>query len=91
MHIFGYNNWFLWKLELNSITELNYCSTVWHFCRKGDLHKLEKSNERALRTVFQDQSSSYETQASKTTLYNRRMQDIAILIYKALHDESLVY
>ena len=51
-------------------------------------------NERALRTVFQDKSSSYETllnQASKTTLYNRRMQDIAILIYNALHNQSPQY
>ena len=76
------------------LTHLNYCSTVWHFCRKGDSDKLEKLNERALRTVFQDKSSSYETllnQARKTTLYNRRMQDIAILIYKALHNQSPQY
>ena len=46
------------------------------------------------RTIFQDKSSSYETllnQASKTTLYNHRMQDIAILIYKALHNQSPQY
>ena len=73
---------------------LNYCSTVRHFCRKCDSDKLEKLNERALRTVFQDESSSYETllnQASKTTLHNRRVQDIAILIYKALHNQSPQY
>jgi hypothetical protein len=47
-----------------------------------------------LRTVFQDRSSSYETllnQANKTTLYNRRLQDIAILIYKALDNKSPQY
>jgi hypothetical protein len=46
------------------------------------------------RTVFQDRSSSYETllnQANKTTLYDRRLQDIAILIYKALHNQSPQY
>ena len=73
---------------------LNYCSTVWHFCRKGDSDKLEKLKERALRTVFQDKSSSCETllnQVSQTTLYNRRMQDIAILICKALHNQCPQY
>ena len=81
------------KLRLY-ISFLNYCSTVWHFCRKSDSNKLEKLNERALRTVFQDRSSSYESllnQANKTTLYNRRLQDIAILIYKALHNQSPQY
>jgi hypothetical protein len=37
------------------------------------------------------ESSSYETllnQANKTTLYNRHFQDIAILIYKTLHNPS---
>jgi hypothetical protein len=75
------------------LSYLNYCSTVWHFCRKSDSNKLEKLNERALRTVFQDRSSNYETllnQAKKTTLYNRRLQDIAVLIYKA-HNQSPQY
>ena len=52
------------------------------------------------KLIFQDKSSSYENKSSKqniiakyyiATLYNRRMQDIAILINKALHDQSSQY
>ena len=65
---------------------LTYCSLVWHFCRGLDQIKLERVNERALRAVFRcDWRSSYDellTRARMTSLYNRRLQDIAILIYK---------
>ena len=67
------------------LSHLNYCSTVWHFCLKRDSDKIEKLNERALRSLFQDRSSDYGTllkKAGKTTLYTRRVQDIAILVYK---------
>ena len=37
-----------------------YCGMVFHFCIQPDKHKLERVQERALRTVFQDQTSSYE-------------------------------
>ena len=76
------------------LSHLNYCSTVWHFCLKRDSDKIEKLNERALRSLFQDRSSDYGTllkKAGKTTLYTRRVQDIAILVYKALHDQSPQY
>ena len=51
-----------------------------------DKRKLERLQERALRTVFNSRSDSYENlliQANLPTLYNRRLQDIAILMFKA--------
>ena len=33
---------------------LTCCSLVWHFCRASDRNKLERINERGLRTVFKD-------------------------------------
>ena len=30
------------------LSNFNYCSMVWHFCGKGDTHKIEKIHERAI-------------------------------------------
>ena len=38
----------------------NYCPIVWLFCGKTNLNKLEKLHERALATVFCDNSLTYE-------------------------------
>ena len=68
------------------LPHLTYCSTVWHFCRASDRRKLERLQERALRTAFNSRSDSYQNllmQAKLPTLYNRRLQDIAILMFKA--------
>ena len=54
------------------IPHLTYCQTVWHFCRASDTRKLERIQERALRSVYCDNVSSYETllqRASLPTLY----------------------
>ena len=67
---------------------------VWHFCLKRDSDKLEKLNERALRSVFQDKENDYRyllNKADKTTLYNHRFQNIATLIYKALNNIAPSY
>ena len=62
-----------------------YCSLVWHFCKASDRRKLERINERGLRKVYNDWSASYDdllSRAKMTTLYNRRLQDIAIFMFK---------
>ena len=58
---------------------------MWHFLRASDWRKLERQQERALRAVFNNTSDTYETllqKAKLTTLYNRRLQDILILMHK---------
>ena len=65
-----------------------YCSLVWHFCKASDRRKLERINERGLRKVYNDWSASYDdllSRAKMTTLYNRRLQDIAIFMFKIKH------
>ena len=65
-----------------------YCSLVWHFCKASDRRKLERINERGLRQVYNDWSASYDdllSRAKMTTLYNRRLQDIAIFMFKIKH------
>ena len=63
------------------LSYLTYCSLVWHFCRK----KLERVNERGLRTVSCNWRTTYENLLARgklTTLYNRRLQNITIFMYK---------
>ena len=69
---------------------LNYCSIVWLFIRAFDKRKLEQINatpdaRKYLRAAFNDNTLSYESnnvEKGNTTnfLYNRRLQDLAILI-----------
>ena len=62
-----------------------YCSLVWHFRRATERRKLEKINERGLRAVFCDWRSTYGElleRAKLKTLYNMRLQDIAVFMYK---------
>ena len=67
------------------MTHLTYCCTIWHFCKSSDCRKLERVQERALRVIFHDSGSSYENLLNKArlpSLENRRLQNIAILMFK---------
>ena len=64
---------------------LTYGGISWHFCRKCDSKKLERVNERGLRAVYCDWNLPYSElliRAKLTTLHNRRLQDIAIFMFK---------
>ena len=64
---------------------VTFCHLVWHFCRASDSRELERVQERALRAIYCDISSSYEkllNMANLCTLRNRRLQDIAGHMYK---------
>ena len=76
------------KLQLYKaaiLPHLTYCHLTWHFCKASDRRKLERIQERGLRAVFKDKHSCYEKLLAKAdipSLYNRRLQDIAIFMYK---------
>lgn len=64
---------------------LTYCSIAWQFCRGSDARKVERVQERGLRAVFCDWNANYKQlleQANLPTLMNRRLHDIAIIMYK---------
>ena len=64
---------------------LTYCHVVWHFCLASDKRKLERVQERGLRAIYKDKSSDYLAllkRAKLPTLENRRLQDIATIMYK---------
>ena len=70
------------------LPHLTYCNLVWHFCKATDKKKLERVNERELRAVFCDWNLAYEDlvkRANLFSLYNMRLQDIAIFMYKVKH------
>ena len=58
---------------------------IWHFCTASDSRKIERIQERALRAVYRSKSESYDTLLQRlglTSLRNRKLQDIAIYMYK---------
>ena len=74
------------------LPQITYCHTVWHFCRASDSRKMECVQERALRAVYCDTKSSYEEllrKANLPTLVFRRLQDIAIIMFKARYNICL--
>ena len=88
---FGNSVWEFWTTFQEIIVKfailpyLTYCQTVWHFCRSSDARKLERIQERALRAVYCDNKSTYEEilqRAKLPTLHTRRLQAIAIIMYK---------
>ena len=67
------------------LLHLTYCHLTWHFCNASNRRKLERIQERGLRAVSKDKHSCYEKLLAKAdipSLYNRRLQDIAIFMYK---------
>ena len=64
------------------LPHVTYCNLVWHFC------KAEWVNERGVRAVFCDWNLAYDDLlkcANFFSLYNMRLQDIAIFMYKVKH------
>jgi hypothetical protein len=76
------------KLQLYKaaiLPHLTYCSMIWHYCRGSDTREVERVQERALRAIYCDWNTSYKQLlewAKLLTLLNRRLQDIATIMYK---------
>ena len=71
------------------LPHLTYCHLVSHFCRASGTHRLERVQKRGMHAVFRDKLSSYQQLLEKAklpTFYNRRIQDICILMYKVKHN-----
>ena len=67
---------------------------MWHFCPETSSAKMEKFQYRALRLVFNDFDSSYETlleRVNMPTLHISRIRLIAIETFKILRKMSTVY
>ena len=66
----------------------NFCPLAWYFCTETNTKKMEKLQERGLRFVYNDFSTSYEellTKAKLSTLHIRRMRTMAIETFRILN------
>ena len=62
-----------------------YCSAIWLNCNEADNQKLERLNTRALTGgVYNKRVPFYDNSYHGLTLSNRRLREIAILIFKAV-------
>jgi hypothetical protein len=71
-------------------SSFNYCTSVWHFCGNRLSRKIEKMQERALRLVYKDHVSSYSgllLKSGKCTMYNQRINNIAVCVFKLLQGD----
>ena len=76
------------------LSHFNYCPIVWHFCGKGDTHKIERIHERALRFITNDFNSEYAQlllHEDECTLYLKRVRLIAQEVFKSLNGLNPVY
>jgi hypothetical protein len=76
------------------LSNFNYCPIVWHFCGKSEMRKLERIQERALRYLLNDNTSSYDSLLSKSsmdTLHLKRLKSIACEVFKSLNDLNPIF
>ena len=77
-----------------TVSNFNYCPTIWHFCSPNDLHRMEKINEHGLLFVCNDYTSIYSNvldKAETCTLELRRIRFICTEIYKLLNQIGPLY
>ena len=66
-------------------SKFGYCPLVWMFHRKTLNSRVNKLHERALKTAYQDYSSSFTELLEKnnsTTMHNRNIQLLATELFK---------
>ena len=84
------------KMLLDSFTLSNfgYCPIVWHFCSAALLQKIEKTQEHALRLLYNDSYSSYNSlllKAEQPTMELSRLRRLAIEDFKILKSRLHAY
>lgn len=69
-------------------SNFNYCPLVWHFCGLTNSNKIEKIQERCLRIIYKDYTSSYHeliAMAGTTTLIISRLRTLLFEVYKSIN------
>ena len=73
------------KMKAFIATEFGYCPLVWIFQSRKLNSRVNKLHERAVRTVYQDYTSSFTELLEKdnsTTIHNRNIQLLATKLFK---------
>ena len=71
-------------------SQFQYCPLVWMFHSRALNNRINRLHERALRTVYDDYESSFETLLDKdgsNVIHHKNIQRLAIEIYKMLNHE----
>ena len=75
-------------------SNFSYCPLAWHFCSVSSTNKLEKVQERALRFINYDYSSSINDLLKSTNtqpLHVRRLKQMACEVFKIVNKLSPEY
>ena len=70
-------------------SQFGYCPLVWMFCSRKMNHKINRIQERALRIVYLDYSTTFIELLKKdgsVTVHHRNIQAVAIEMYKVVND-----
>ena len=65
-------------------SQFNYCPLIWMLCSRALTNKINRTHERALRTVYPDYNSSFNKLLDKGgsfTIHQANVQSLAIEIY----------
>ena len=76
-------------LEAFLLSNLNYCSVIYHHCNSCDARKLERIQKRFLRYVTLDFESSYSElleQCGKPSLYVSRLRSTLECMFKIMNN-----
>ena len=78
------------KVLLNSYfySNFNYCPLVWMFSSAKSLNKIESLQKRALRYLYSDYESPYDTllaKSAKVTMKASRLESLCVEIYKSIN------
>ena len=75
-------------------SNFSYCPLAWHFCSASSTNKLEKVQERALRFINNDHTSSLNGLLKSTNtqpLHVRRIKQMACEVFKIINKMSPEY
>ena len=70
-------------------SNFSYCRLVWNFPSAKSLQKVEKIQERALRFLYNDHTSSYDAllvKSGRCYIHVSRLRSLYIEIYKTMKD-----
>ena len=81
------------KVILNFFTkrQFNHCPLLWMFSAKAVNHKINRLHERRLRSLLNDETSTFSDMLSKsndTTIHVKNIQILMIEFYKYLYGLS---
>ena len=84
------------KALINSYfySDFNYCPLVWMFSSAKPLNKIESLRRRALRFLYDNYDSSYESilkPAGKSTINVTRLRSLCIEIFITLNNINLAF